>query len=124
MQNIVRVFVIPLLALSLGVQGSALAGTVGTEAMLAESAPQSEARATVDAELAREEVRSQMAAMGVDPEAVDARLAALSDDEMAELADNIESAPAGGSVIAVVGVVFVVLLILEAVGVTDVFKGI
>lgn len=124
MQNIVRVFVIPLLALSLGVQGSALAGTVGTEAMLAESAPQSEARATVDAELAREEVRSQMAAMGVDPEAVDARLAALSDDEMAELADNIESAPAGGSVIAVVGVVFIVLLILEAVGVTDVFKGI
>lgn len=124
MQNIVRVFVIPLLALSLGIQGSALAGTVGTEAMLAESAPQSEARATVDAELAREEVRSQMAAMGVDPEAVDARLAALSDDEMAELADNIESAPAGGSVIAVVGVVFVVLLILEAVGVTDVFKGI
>lgn len=124
MQNIVRIFVIPFLALSLGVQGSALAGTVGTEAMLAESAPQSEARATVDAELAREEVRNQMAAMGVDPEAVDARLAALSDDEMAELADNIESAPAGGSVIAVVGVVFVVLLILEAVGVTDVFKGI
>ena len=124
MHHILRVFVIPLLALSLGMQGSALAGTVGTEAMLAESAPQSEARATVDAELARQEVRSQMAAMGVDPAAVDARLAALSDDEMAELANNIESAPAGGSVIGVVGVVFVVLLILEAVGVIDVFKGI
>jgi hypothetical protein len=124
MQNIFRGFVIPLLALSLGVQGGALAGVVGTEAMLAESAPESEARARVDAELARDEVRSQMAAMGVEPAAVEARLAALSERELAELADSIESAPAGGSVLGVVGAVFVVLLILEAVGVTDVFKAI
>lgn len=124
MQNIFRGFVIPLLALSLGVQGGALAGVVGTEAMLAESAPESEALARVDAELARDEVRSQMAAMGVEPAAVEARLAALSERELAELADSIESAPAGGSVLGVVGAVFVVLLILEAVGVTDVFKAI
>lgn len=124
MQNFLRAFVIPLLALSLGLQGSALAGVVGTEAMLAESAPQSAARATVEAELAREQVRSQMAAMGVEPAAVEARLAALSERELAELADSIESAPAGGSVLGVVGAVFVVLLILEAVGVTDVFKAI
>ena len=43
---------------------------------------------------------------------------------LAELARNIDSAPAGGSALGVVGAVFVVLLILEAVGVTDIFKAI
>ncbi|MFO7306074.1 MAG: PA2779 family protein [Gammaproteobacteria bacterium] len=77
--------------------------------------------AKVSAVLARAEVRDQMKALGVDATLVEARLAALTDAELSQLAQNIDSAPAGG-VLAVIGVVFIVLLILEAVGVIDIFK--
>lgn len=71
---------------------------------------------------AREEVRAQLSEMGVAPEAVQARLASLTDAELRSLAQDIQSAPAGAGVIEVVGIVFIVLLILEAVGVIDIFK--
>jgi len=38
------------------------------------------------------------------------------------LADRMAQAPAGGDALAVVGIVFVVLIILELVGVIDIFK--
>jgi uncharacterized membrane protein (Fun14 family) len=38
------------------------------------------------------------------------------------LAGQVAEAPAGASALAVIGVVFLVLLILEAVGVIDIFK--
>jgi hypothetical protein len=56
-------------------------------------------------------------------DAIDARLATLTDRELATLATSMQEAPAGGDgLIAVVGLVFVVLLILELVGVIDIFK--
>lgn len=107
--------------IALGLQQPALAGVVGTADAVAAVRGESP-RATVDATLARADVREQMAAMGVDPTAVEGRLAALSDAEIAALAEQIESAPAGGDALAVIGVVFVVLIILELVGVIDIFK--
>jgi hypothetical protein len=50
------------------------------------------------------------------------RLNGLSHAELMELEGQLESQVAGGDVIAVIGVVFVVLMILELVGVTDIFK--
>jgi uncharacterized protein (DUF1800 family) len=78
--------------------------------------------ATVNAALAREEVRAKLSEMGVQPEQLQTRIAALTDAELRALANDIESAPAGAGAIAVIGVVFLVLLILEAVGVIDIFK--
>ena len=48
--------------------------------------------------------------------------AALSDSELVQLSENIDQAPAGAGVVEVVGIVFIVLIILELVGVTDIFK--
>ena len=76
----------------------------------------------VNSALAREQVRGQMAAMGVDPPAVDARVARLTDSELRSLADRMEQMPAGGDALAVIGIVFVILIILELVGVIDIFK--
>lgn len=72
--------------------------------------------------LAREQVREQLRALGVDEAHVQARLARLTDSELRALADRFETAPAGAGLLEVVGIVFIVLLILEAVGVTDIFK--
>ncbi len=81
-----------------------------------------EARATVIAYLAREDVAAKLAALGVDPELARLRAAALSAEELAALAGRIEEAPAGGDVIGILGVTFLVLLILELVGAIDIFK--
>jgi len=106
---------------SLGMQVPAAANVVGTSEAISASRT-TDARAVIDATLARADVRAQLAQLGVDQAAIDGRLAALSEDEIASLADQIQTAPAGGDFLAVVGVVFVVLIILELVGVIDIFK--
>ena len=63
-----------------------------------------------------------MQALGVDPAAVDARVARLTDSELQSLADRMQQMPAGGDALAIIGIVFLVLLILELVGVIDIFK--
>ena len=72
--------------------------------------------------LARAEVRSAMERLGVDPADADARIASLSDAELMQLQGELDRLPAGGSALAVIGVVFVVLLILELVGVINIFS--
>jgi hypothetical protein len=78
--------------------------------------------ATVNSALARDEVRAQFEALGVEPAQVETRLAALTDSELRTLAGQVNELPAGADALAVIGIVFLVLLILEAVGVIDVFK--
>ena len=106
---------------SLGMQAPAVAGVVGTAEAIA-ARQDDGARALVDATLARADVRAQLDSMGVDPAAIEGRLDALSQAEIAALAGQIEQAPAGGDALAVIGIVFVVLIILELVGVIDIFK--
>jgi hypothetical protein len=78
--------------------------------------------ATVNSALARDEVRAEFEALGVEPAQVESRLAALTDSELRTLAGQVNELPAGADALAVIGIVFLVLLILEAVGVIDVFK--
>ena len=71
--------------------------------------------------LARQEVREALAVRGVDPVYIDARIAALTDDEAQLLAKRIEQLPSGGSVIGVLFAVFLILLITDILGLTKVF---
>ncbi len=99
----------------------ARAELIGTEAVIA-----TEARAMnlarVDAVLARAHVQQQLEAYGVDAAVARARVAALTDHELARLASDLEAAPAGGDALGLIGAVFLVLLILELTGVIDIFK--
>ncbi|HSN70596.1 MAG TPA: PA2779 family protein [Steroidobacteraceae bacterium] len=97
------------------------AGIIGTSAAI-EAAGRAADISTVNAALARAEVREQLAALGVDAAQIEARVAAMTDAELHTLTEQIESAPAGAGAIEVIGIVFLVLLILEAVGVIDIFK--
>ncbi len=78
--------------------------------------------AAVSATLAREDVRSAMIELGVEPQQAQLRVASLSDAELAQLEGQLQQLPAGGSALGVVGAVFLVLLILEITGVIDIFK--
>lgn len=115
------VALVSLSLLSLGLQAPAAAGVVGTTEAIAAGRSE-DARAAVDATLARNDVRAKFAELGVDAAAVEGRLAALSDVEIQTLADRIAEAPAGGDALAVIGIVFLVLIILEVTGVIDIFK--
>lgn len=100
---------------------SAQAGVITTQQYLS-AVDREAARKRIDAVLAREEVRSRLEHYGVDPVAADERIAALTDQELELLATELENLPAGGDLLGVVGVVFIVLLILELVGVIDIFS--
>ena len=117
--SLVAVLAASLFASSL--QSAAHAGVISTQEYLT-AVDREAARARIDAVLAREEVRTKLEQYGVDPAETDARLAALTDQELDKLATDLENMPAGGSVLAVVGVVFIVLLILELTGVIDIFN--
>lgn len=106
--------------LALGVVPVAQAGMIGTQEALQLERDEVQL-ARIDAFLTRQEVRTQMLDLGVSPAEVEQRLSALTDEELQLIAQNIDSLPAGGSVLAVIGIVFVVLLILELVGVTNIF---
>jgi hypothetical protein len=102
-------------------QSAAHAGVVGTQQYIA-TIDRDAAFRRIDAVLAREEVRSRLEHYGVDAVAANERIGALTDQELALLATELENLPAGGDLLGVVGVVFLVLLILELVGVIDIFK--
>ena len=125
MTGLLKTVLVQILAVSLLNVGSPLvvqAEVIGTLAGL-ESTQRDNDLARVNRALATAEAREQLRALGVEQAQVEARLARLTDSEMSTLADRIDQAPAAGAdILAVIGVVFVVLLILEAVGVIDVFK--
>jgi Na+-transporting NADH:ubiquinone oxidoreductase subunit NqrC len=117
--TLVAVLASSLLAASL--QSSAYAGVISTQQYLT-TLDREATLVRIDAVLARAEVRSKLEQYGVDPVAADARIAALTDQELELLATELESLPAGGDLLAVVGIAFIVLLILELVGVIDIFN--
>jgi len=83
------------------------------------------ARERLAAVFLRDDVRQQMAALGVDRDEARARLASLSDQEVQEIAGRIDELPAGqgflAGVLIIAGAVLIALVILDLVGVTDVF---
>lgn len=96
------------------------AAIVGTEQMVTQET-RAASLAKVETFMASEQVAAQLEAWGVAPEVVSERVAALSDAELQQLAANMETDPAGG-VLVLIGVIFVVLIILELVGVTNIFN--
>jgi len=71
--------------------------------------------------LEREEVRTALTSQGVDLEMAKKRVASMTDEEVKALNQKMEEMPAGGGVVGVLVIVFLVLLITDLVGLTDVF---
>jgi hypothetical protein len=93
------------------------AALIGTE----QAAAAQPGRALLEQTLARADVVAGLQARGVTVEAAQARVAALTDAEAAQVAAQIDQAPAGGDVLGVIVTIFVVLLITDILGFTKVF---
>lgn len=126
MQRICRVLN-PLLILSLIMGSMPLAvqaqpvALVSTQQVLATEQVNAD-RARIGELLARSEVREQLVGFGVAPAEVEARVAALSDQEVRQMAEQLDNMPAGAN--AVVGAlltVFIILLVTDLLGLTNVF---
>ncbi|MDH3315326.1 MAG: PA2779 family protein [Betaproteobacteria bacterium] len=98
-----------------------IAAPVGTSAVLQQESAEAQV-SRVRETLARDDVQRAMIALGVNPDAARERVASLTQAEVAALESELEGLPAGGDFLAVVGIVFIVLIILELVGVTHIFS--
>lgn len=82
-------------------------------------------RGKITAFLSREDVQSQLRALGVSPAEAKARVASLSDREVADISGRLDKMPAGqdgfGAIIGAALIVFLVLLITDILGFTHVF---
>ena len=115
----IRRFIASLLILSLaslGVAAPAQAAMVATDAAVAGTE-----RSRISSLLDRAEVRAQLQAYGVDAADVKMRVAALNDEEAAQLAARLDSLPAGGDIIGALVLIFLVLLVTDILGFTKIF---
>jgi hypothetical protein len=103
----------------LGLQAPASAAMVGTASVIGQEQAAGE-RAQVLAALQREDVQRGLVDMGVSPQAARDRVFALSDDEVHQMAGKLDQLPAGGDALGVVVFIFVLLLITDILGFTDV----
>lgn len=101
-----------------------LAAMVPTEATIYQFKAQ-DARDHLKTLISRKDIKNALISQGIDPDEAKARVDSLSDSEVIEVADKIERLPAGGgvfgAVIAASVIVFLVLLITDILGYTDVF---
>ncbi len=104
---------------------SAMAAMVGTEAVIDIERAQ-DARQYLLSFLAREDVKNMLVSHGIDLQEAKNRIDSLTDQEATRVADQLQELPAGGSsfltvLLIVVFLAFLVLLITDITGYTDIF---
>ncbi|MGI9511112.1 MAG: PA2779 family protein, partial [Geminicoccaceae bacterium] len=97
------------------------AGMITTEQLLAQENARDD-RSRIADFVTRADVRQQMQALGVDPDEAEARIAALSDDELRQIRGQLDRLPAGQGVLETAIVaslfVFIILLVTDILGYT------
>ena len=101
-----------------------LAAMVPTESIIYQFKAQ-DARDHLKTLISKNDIKNALISQGIDPDEAKARVDSLSDSEVIEVADKIEQLPAGGGPLgAIIGaalIVFLVLLLTDILGYTDVF---
>ncbi|MHB8624292.1 MAG: PA2779 family protein [Sulfuricaulis sp.] len=111
--------VLSLLAVTLHLP-AAHAGMISTETV-SNASQAKQFRERLHSVLNRDDVKTQLLARGVDPAQVQARVDSLTDQETQALATNMGQLPAGGDIVGALVFVFIVLLITDILGLTDIF---
>lgn len=108
---------------TLGMQGTATAAIVTSGDMLM-AQQQQESREQLRTWMARDDVRQQLVDMGVDVDSAIARVDSMSDSEVQQLSVAMKDMPAGSGLIETAVLAFLVLVVLEVTGVTDILPNI
>ena len=101
-----------------------LAAMVPTEATIYKNKVQ-DRRDHLKTFISRKDIKNAMISQGIDPDEAKTRVDSLSDSEVIEVAEKVEQLPVGGgpfgAIIGAALIVFLVLLLTDILGYTDVF---
>jgi hypothetical protein len=104
--------------------GLAQAKMVTTDQILEHADPGSD-RERVESFILREDVQKQLVLLGINSEEAASRVASLSNEEIQQIAGRLDELPAGeggvGVIVGAILIIFLVLLITDLLGLTDVF---
>lgn len=79
------------------------------------------ARSTIIQTIQRSDVEAQLRAMGVNPADIESRVNMMTAEEIEMLNRHMDELPVGGDVLGVILIVFIVFVITDVIGATDIF---
>ena len=79
------------------------------------------ARTLLETTIMRVDVQQALLAQGVNPQDIQARVAALSDSEAAQMASQLDELPAGGDGLGLIVMVFLILVVMDIICLTNIF---
>jgi len=82
---------------------------------------QNSAKAQLLQTINRSDVKEQLTGLGVSPADVENRINLMTYEEIAQLNQQIDELPAGGDVLGILLVIFIVFVITDVIGATDIF---
>ena len=69
----------------------------------------------------RTDVQEQLASLGVNPADIESRINQMTHEEIAQLNQQMTELPAGGGVLGTLTLIFIVFVITDVIGATDIF---
>jgi hypothetical protein len=109
------VSIITALVFFVGMPQAVNAGMVGTHNLLPQGLTQ------LDQQQARQSMKNQLVDLGVEPEMAKARIDSLSDQQVAEISSQLSDLPAGADAGGILLTIFIVFVITDVIGATDIF---
>jgi len=105
---------------TVGVHAPVMADMVDTSMLVLQADLQMQ-RDDVRVLMARDDVRATLLGYGVSPADLDARINSLTQSELLQIQNQLDSLPAGSGVVGVVLGIILVFILLDLLGATDVF---
>ena len=100
--------------------GSVQAAMITNDRVISELSQQDE-KVRLLQTISRADVAQRLLAWGVQPDDVEKRIELMTDEEVARLNQQIEELPAGGDLVGILLVIFIVFVITDVIGATDIF---
>jgi len=118
------IFMTLLMFVIAGPYQAALAALIPTEVAI-DSGDATKARENIKNFLSRQDAQGYLISKGINPDEAKARIDSLTDAEALTVSQHVENMPSGGNAIGIIVgailLVFIILLITDLVGLTDVF---
>ena len=108
------------LLLALAPMIPAQAAMIGNEQVINQH-QQGQTRDSLQQLLEQQSARQQLQALGVSPDLVKSRIDSLTDSELARINRHVDTLDAGGSILGILLVIFIVFVITDVIGATDIF---
>jgi predicted PurR-regulated permease PerM len=98
----------------------AQAAMIGNEQVINQH-QQGQTRDSLQQLLEQQSARQQLQALGVSPDLVKNRIDSLTDSELARINRHVDTLDAGGNILGILLVIFIVFVITDVIGATDIF---